>query len=182
MTASSGQYELEWELPPSAACLRHRQAQLVVHTGQAGYEIAVSFVQICCVFLVGTGAALICFAIARTLKHAVGIAESPRMFPEIPLRNSLPIAKHKPLLPIHDMPHWGLFCGAVLWILIFIFMIFDPLPSKGLHVSWRNHDAVVWEKARGPIQLRYMLALQRGSSSTVKKLSGASWVPNSPNS
>jgi hypothetical protein len=61
MTASSGQYELEWDLPPSAACLRQRHAQLVVYTGRAGYEILVSFVQICCVFLVGTGAALIFF-------------------------------------------------------------------------------------------------------------------------
>ena len=59
MTASSGQYVLEWDLPPNAACLRQRHAQLAVHTGRAGYEILVSFVQICCVFLVGTGAALI---------------------------------------------------------------------------------------------------------------------------
>ena len=145
MTASSGQYVLEWDLPPNAACLRQRHAQLAVHTGRAGYEILVSFVQICCVFLVGTGAALMFFAIARTLRQAVGIAEGPRMFPDMPLRNVLPIAKHKPLLPIHDMPHWGLFCGAVLWILIFISMVFSPLPSKGLYVSWRNHDAVVWE-------------------------------------
>ena len=150
MTASSGQYELEWDLPPSAACLHQRHAQLAVHTGRAGYEIVASFVQICCVFLVGTGAALIFFAIARTLNHAVGTDESPRMFPDMPLRNLSPIAKHKPLLPIHDMPHWGLFCGPVLWILIFIFMMFGPLPSKGLFASWKKRDAVVWEKSPWP--------------------------------
>ena len=150
MTASSGQYELEWDLPPSAACLHQRRAQLAVHTGRTGYEIVVSFVQTCCVFLIGTGAALVFFAIARQLKQAFGITESPRMFPGMPLRNLLPIAKHKPLLPIHDIPHWGLFCGSILWILIFIFMVLGPLPSTGLYVNWKNHDAVVWEKSPWP--------------------------------
>ena len=153
VAASSGQYELEWDLPPNAACLYQRHAQLVVHTGRTGYDIVVSFVQICCLFLIGTGGALIFFAIARQLKQAVGIAESPRMFPDMPLRNLLPIAKHAPLRVIHELPHWGLLCGAMLWILIFIFMIFGPLPSKGLFVSWRKRDAVVWEKSPWPDSL-----------------------------
>lgn len=159
MTASSGQYELEWDLPPSAACLHQRRAQLAVHTGRTGYVIVVSFIQTCCVFLIGTGAALICFAIARQLKQAFGIAESPRMFPEMILRNVLPITKHAPLPLIHDPPHWGLFCGAILWILIFIFMIVGPLPSKGLLVSWRNRDAVVWEKSPWPDTLEVYVGL-----------------------
>ena len=150
MAASSGQYELEWDLPPSAACLRQRHAQLAVYTGRAGYEILVSFVQICCVFLVGTGAALIFFAIAHTLRQAVGIGENPRMFPDMPLRNVLPIAKHKPLLPIHRMPHWGLFSSTVFGPLVFVCMLYGmygPREYKGLYVSWRNREAVVWEKS-----------------------------------
>jgi hypothetical protein len=42
------------------------------------------------------------------------------MFPDMVLRNVLPITKHAPLVPIHGMPHWGLFCGAILWFLMFI--------------------------------------------------------------
>jgi biopolymer transport protein ExbD len=37
--------------------------------------------------------------------------------------------------------------GAVVWILIFIFMVFDPLPSKCLLVNWKRPNAVVWKKS-----------------------------------
>jgi biopolymer transport protein ExbD len=37
----------------------------------------------------------------------------------------------------------------LLWILIFIFMIFGPLPPNGLFVSWKR-DAVAWEKSAWP--------------------------------
>jgi biopolymer transport protein ExbD len=43
-------------------------------------------------------------------------------------------------------PHWGLFCGAVLWILIFTFMVFGPHPSKGLFVSWKK-PLMIFEKS-----------------------------------
>jgi biopolymer transport protein ExbD len=66
------------------------------------------------------------------------------------LRNVLPIPKHAPLVPIHGMPHWGLFCAAILWILVFIFMILQPLPHQGLFVSLKSRDAVVWEKSPWP--------------------------------
>jgi biopolymer transport protein ExbD len=164
VAASSGQYELEWDLPPSAACLYQRHAQLVVYTGRTGYDIVVSFAQICCVFLMGTGAALILFAIARALKHAVGIAESPRMFPDMPLRNLLPIAKHAPFPQIHGMPNWGLFCGAVFWILTVVFMVLQqPLTAKGLFVTWRTRDAVVWEKSPWHDTLEVYLAETKGA-------------------
>ena len=69
------------------------------------------------------------------------------MFPDIVLRSVLPITKHAPLVPIHGMPHWGLFCGAILWILMFIFMMIAPLPSHGLFVGLRSHEVVVWDKS-----------------------------------
>jgi hypothetical protein len=164
VAAPSGQYELEWDLPPSAACLYQRHAQLVVHTGRTGYDTMVSLVQICCVFSLGAGAVLILFAIARTLKHAGGIAQSPRMFPGMPLRNLLPIAKHAPLPPVHGMPHWGLFCGAVFWILAVVFMVLQqPLTAKGLFVTWRTRDAVVWAKSPWSDTLQVYVAETKGT-------------------
>jgi biopolymer transport protein ExbD len=149
-TATSGQYELEWNLPASAACLDHRHPRLMVYTGATGYEEGVAFIQICLIFFGGTGAVLVLLASARVVRIHFVTDGAPRMFPEMVLRNVLSIKKHAPLPLIHALPHWGLFCGAVLWILIFIFMIFSPLPSNGLFVSWRNRDAVVWEKSPWP--------------------------------
>jgi biopolymer transport protein ExbD len=62
------------------------------------------------------------------------------------LRNVTSITKHAPLTPIHSMPHWGLFCGAILWILMFI-LIIGPLPSHGLFVNLRSREVVAWDKS-----------------------------------
>src|SRR5947208_3141990 len=48
--ASSGRYELEWDLPPAAACLNSRHPHLVVYTVDADYRAAVGFIQSCCIF------------------------------------------------------------------------------------------------------------------------------------
>jgi len=68
----------------------------------------------------------------------------PRMFPEMRLRNVIPIRKHAPLHPIHYPHHWGLLWAAVLWILVFIFMIFQPEPRRGIFVSLEKPEFFVW--------------------------------------
>lgn len=148
--AVSGQYELEYDLPASAACLDRRHPRLMVYRGASDYQDGVALIRICCIFLAGTAAALLALATVGVLRRRFAIGQTPRMFPGMVLRNSLPIVRHKPLAPIHGMPHWGMFCGAVLWILIFVFMILSPLPSTGLFVSWKKRDAVVWEKSPWP--------------------------------
>lgn len=72
------------------------------------------------------------------------------MFPDMVLRSVLPITKHAPLQLIRDLPHWGLFFGAILWVLVVIFMIFETPPSRGLFVSLRNCDVVIWTKSPWP--------------------------------
>jgi biopolymer transport protein ExbD len=146
--ASPGQYQLEWDIPVAAACLNPRHPHLSVSTDSSGYRAVVAMTQLICFFLGGTGLALI--AIARTPGWKLARTVAPRIFPDMVLRNVMPIAQHAPLRVIHELPHWGLFCGAVLWILVFIFMLVAPFPSKGLYVSWRNRDAVVWEKSPWP--------------------------------
>jgi hypothetical protein len=79
--------------------------------------------------------------------------EGTRMFPDMVLRNVLPMAKHTPQPPIHDPPHWSLFCVSIMSILIFTFMSFGPRTSKGLFVNWKNRDALVWEKSPWPNSL-----------------------------
>jgi biopolymer transport protein ExbD len=148
--ALSGQYELEWDLAASAPCLDRRHPRLRVTTDSSGYEGLIAFTQIGCIFMGGTGVMLVLLVPTRILKRHFLTGEAPRIFPDMVLRNVLPISKHAPLPPIHNPPHWGLFCAAIFWILICVFMVLQPLPSMGLFVPWRNHDAVVWEKSPWP--------------------------------
>jgi biopolymer transport protein ExbD len=148
--ASPGQYQLEWNIPAAAPCLNPRHPHLSVSTDSSGYRKGVGLTQLFCLFLGGTGLALFVVAGGHVAQWKFARVLSPRIFPDMVLRNVMPIAKHAPLRVIHELPHWGLFCGAVLWILIFIFMVFGPLPSKGLFVSWKRLDADVWEKSPWP--------------------------------
>jgi hypothetical protein len=65
----------------------------------------------------------------------------------------IPIAKHAPVRVIHELPHWGLVLSTVFGPLIFVCMLYGmygPREYKGLYVSWRNREAVVWEKSPWP--------------------------------
>jgi biopolymer transport protein ExbD len=110
-----------------------------------GYREGVGLTQRFCLFLGGTGLALFVVAGGHVARRNL-----PRMFPDMVLRNVLPIARHAPLRVIHELPYWRLFPVVVLWIFVFIFMIFVPLHSKGLIVSWKKSQAVVWEKSPWP--------------------------------
>jgi biopolymer transport protein ExbD len=133
---------LEWNIPAAAPCLDARHPRLSVFTDSYGYREGVGLTQLFCLFLGGTGLALFVVAGGHVARRNL-----PRMFPDMVLRNVLPIARHAPLRVIHELPHWGLFSGAMLWILMFIFMVSVPFPPKGLVVSCKKPRAVVWEKS-----------------------------------
>lgn len=145
--ASPGRYQLEWDIPGVAPCLNPRRPRLSVFTDSSGYREAVALLQLFSIFLGGTGFALIVLAATHAAHRVSGRAAALRMFPDMDLHNFVPLAKHAPLPPIHVLPHWGLFFGALLWILMFIFMISAPQTPHGLFVSLRNHEVVVWEKS-----------------------------------
>jgi len=130
-----GKYQLEWDTPVAASCLNGRHPRLLVSTNSWGYRQAIDVAQLISIFMGGTGLALIVLATLRAARHALPLAVAPRMFPDMALRNFIPLTKHTPLLPIHALPHWGIFGGAILWVLIIIFMMFGPQTPHGLLVS-----------------------------------------------
>ena len=136
------QYSFDVEVLPGASCLNASSPRLKVQTHPYPSDLHVALTWLSIV-PVGIGLALL---MRPYISRRFSKIEETRMFPDMVLRNVLPIAKHAPLVPIHGMPHWGLFCGAILWILMFIFMI-RPLPSHGLFVSLRSHEVVVWDKS-----------------------------------
>ncbi len=62
----------------------------------------------------------------------------------------LPLLRQRPMPLITLPPNFGLIYGSLLWILIFIFMIVVPFPSKGLFIQFSTHESTLWEK--GPWQ------------------------------
>jgi hypothetical protein len=160
--ASPGRYELELDLPVSASCLNSRHPHLKIQTWPDDYQQGIACVQIFCIFLGATSVFLTLLGVARSVRPGPRFGAAPRMFPGMVLRNVLPIKKHVPPPLIHGMPHWGLFCSAVLWILIFIFMVFQPEPFMGLFVTWETHDAVMWGTNPGADTFQVYVAVTGG--------------------
>lgn len=109
---------------------------------------------------VGFGLALL---VRPYVARRFGEFQGTRIFPEMVLHNALPIRKHPPLPLIHGMPHLGLLCGAVLWILIFAFMIWrPPVPRMGLWVTWETRGTIERQKSPWPDTLRVYVAESGG--------------------
>lgn len=139
-------YAFDVEILPGASCLNGSKPTLKVQTHPYPSDLYVALTWFSIV-PVGVGLGLL---MRPYVTMQIGKIEEIRIFPDMVLHNVLAIKKHAPLTPIQGMPHWGLFCGTVLWILIFVFMILGPLPSKGLLVSWSNRGTLAWDKSPWP--------------------------------
>jgi hypothetical protein len=148
--ASPGQYQLEWDTSAAAPDLNSKNPRLHVFTGSSDYEWAVAVAQIFCVFLGGTGLALVVLATARATTRAFSRPAAQRMLPGMILRSVVSRAKHAPLQPIHCLPHLGLFYGSALWTVIFILiMIGQVSPSySGFFVSVKSPTFI---EAKSPL-------------------------------
>lgn len=139
-SASPGRYQLEWDNNAPAPCLNPRHPRLSVWTSLYEYRENAGLTQIFCVFLGGTGLALLVI-VYRGL-WLVARATRPRIFPEMVLRQVIPAVRHAPIPVISHMPHWGLLWCSVLMILMVIFMAEDRLSSKGMRIGWRRPGAI----------------------------------------
>jgi biopolymer transport protein ExbD len=158
--ASPGQYQIEWDVPAASPCLDQRHPRLLVSTDSQGYRQAVGFAHLFCIFLGGTGLALVVLATTRSVRLSFPPAAAPRMFPDMVLRNFMPLTKHAPLPPIHVLPHWGIFCPAVLLILVSFFMIFAGRDlSYGLPIELRTQYSLAMHKGSPQESLGVYLAV-----------------------
>jgi len=144
---SPGKYQMEWKLLDSQACMNGRRASLRVYTISLGYEDFRGLLIFVCTFLAGTGILLVLRAIGAAVFGRFINKRPPRMFPEMELRNVIPLKRREPMLLIKEAPNFGLIYGGILWILMFIFMIERPWPPQGLLVNFRERPAVGVEKS-----------------------------------
>jgi len=139
-------YTFDAEVLPGASCLNVRNPRLKVQTHPDPSDL---YVALTWLSIVPVGLGLVLLS-RPYISRRFSIVEGVRIFPDMVLRNVLPIKKHAPLRLIHEPPHWPLFCVAILSFLIFTFMSFGPLPSKGLFITLKNRDAVAWKKSPWP--------------------------------
>jgi biopolymer transport protein ExbD len=111
------------------------------------------------VSLAGAGGLLVLRSAISTLPKRWESDQCPRVFPGLILRNILPRHSLRPTPLITQLPNFGLVCGAVLWILVFLFMIFRPRPPYGLPIKLRTHDSVMWTNSPWQETLRVYLAV-----------------------
>jgi biopolymer transport protein ExbD len=73
----------------------------------------------------------------------------------------LPWHRHRLTSLITQTPNFGLTCGAVLWILVFQFMVFTETSHHyGLPIKLRTHDSVRWTKSPWQETLSVYLAVR----------------------
>src|SRR5262249_12123364 len=116
--------------------------RLSVWTGSYEYRDNVALTQDFCGFLGGTGLALLVMAYGR-FRRIIFPSREPRIFPEMVLRQVMPVPRHAPIPLISQLPHWGLALGSVLMILLVLFMAEERWTSKGITVSWRVPRSMV---------------------------------------
>jgi biopolymer transport protein ExbD len=146
LVSENTRYKFDVEILPGASCLNANNPRLRVQTRPAPSDLyaALGWLSI---LLAGMGFVLL---ILPHINRTFSKIEGTRMFPDMVLRNCVPLTKHTPLPPIHGLPHLGLFFSTVFGPLIFVCMLYGmygPREYKGLHVSWPNREAVVWEKS-----------------------------------
>ena len=144
--APHGRYELEWTVPASTVCLNARHPQLRVWTDRSSYETAFSFVLFSCWLFTMAGVGALLRAVVIWLSGAQTGSRTLRIFPEMAVPNLTPLLRHRPLPLVRDFPNFGLIYGFILWVLLFLFMIFQPRPSNGLPVNFKAEHTVIVER------------------------------------
>ena len=139
--ATPGRYQLEWDIPAATPCLNPRHPRLSVWTLPDGYLENEELIRRFCVFVGGIGLALLFIAFCALPRFAR--IERPRIFPEIALRQVLPVMRHAPFAFISQAPHWGLLWNSVLMVLMVLFMNNDRPTLYGMTVSWRTPRSMV---------------------------------------
>jgi len=135
-----GRYEVEWAVPPGAACLNARHPRLRVSKSSDEYLKFAALAQYPCLFLGGIGVML---ALRVLWSWLAALAPKPqlRMFPELVLRNVIAQPQYRSTPPMKDLSNFGIVWGSILYVLMFIFATYRPLPSHGLFVEINRHPS-----------------------------------------
>jgi biopolymer transport protein ExbD len=100
-----------------------------------------------CTTLIGAGGLLVSRALLGQFFPRRPPVHGLSMFPGLILRNVLPWRRHRRAPLIAELPSFGIVYGAILWILIFLFMVEPEHHLYGLPIRFETHAAVLWERS-----------------------------------
>jgi biopolymer transport protein ExbD len=148
-TVRPGKYRLEWIVAPQAACLDAYRPRLTISADSEIYEQSVVLIQFASLFLGGAGVMLVLRGLGSLLLGFLKIGRPLRIFPDLLLRNVLPLRRHSPMplivnLPIF-IPLW--ICILTILVIMFAAMLMTPLMPRGFLVHFDKVRPAVWEKS-----------------------------------
>ena len=85
-----------------------------------------------------------------------------RIFPEMAVRNVIPLQRHRSMPLMKDFPNFGLLLSSVLFVLVIAFNMFSPLTPNGLLVDIRERTAVAGRESPWAETLGVYVDDQRG--------------------
>jgi biopolymer transport protein ExbD len=140
-------YAFDATVLPGADCLNAGNPRLKIQTHHPYPSDQYTILTWLSVWFVGAGIVLL----VRHWSWEISAEKSTlRIFPEMVLRNVLPLQRHPPIRLIRDLPDFGLVLGSLLFILMFIYIVSRPLTPRGLPVNIRQRNAVAWHKSPWP--------------------------------
>jgi biopolymer transport protein ExbD len=143
--SENSQYALDAEVLPGASCLNAFNPRLVVHTDSQLSDLCTVLTWFL-VWCIASGFFVLLSAVFQALFKQKA---APRMFPEMALRNVLPLQRYRPMPLIKEIPNVGLFYGCILFIWMFFFII-SPGTQRGLMVEVGKRNTPSWQNSPWP--------------------------------
>jgi biopolymer transport protein ExbD len=147
--APPGKYQLRVTFPKGMECVKKFQPRVVIVTYDVYiYGETADYFSVMLHYLGAVGLACMLWALAIWLRVRFSKDIPLRLFPGIVPRNHLRLVRHRPMPLFTQFPNFGLMYGAVLWILIVVFMILEgQRQCYGLLIELRTRDPIVWQKS-----------------------------------
>jgi biopolymer transport protein ExbD len=147
--------------PKGIECLKERQPRVVIRTDDLySYEEGANILSNLFLYFAAIGPGFVAWALLIWLRRYFAKEVSLLLFPDVVPRNHLRLLRHRPLPLITRLPNFGLMYGAVLWILVSLFMIFAGQDlSYGLPIELRAQYSLPGQKSSRQETLGVYLAV-----------------------
>jgi biopolymer transport protein ExbD len=105
------------------------------------------FIQFACLSLGAAGVMAVLQGMSSWLVRPLSRGRSLMVFPDLILRNVIPLRRHRPMPVMNELPDFPLFYCYILSILIFVSMSSGPLMPRGFLVNFGKPSAAIWQQS-----------------------------------
>lgn len=136
-------------IPAGAGCLNPRHPRLRVYTGAGDYEDICMLIQDICIFLGIVAFMLFVRALDTSIKAKLAKKQLLRIFPDVPLRNVIPLQRHRPTPVLSSLPFFWIGWFGVISIVAVVFLLFLCAwrSANGFLVNVEKRNAAVSQQS-----------------------------------